>query len=492
MEFSGLYFLYVILPLMLLAYYLIPGLLGRNIVLAVSALAVYGLCQPMYLPLILILIRYTYNSGLKIKKGKKRSLVLPLAVILSVPLILKVLDPLLLSAGVASVSGGVVLGIVSRIATWMNKIGFNFSQPQGLAPLGIMFLTLASVSYLFDIYRGKYPAERSFWAFLQYMVFLPKLFQGPVVCYNELSSQFDDRRENFRHVFEGLVRFCTGLGKKVLLADYCARMIAELTEHRSDQALVGSWLAVVLFLFRVYYDFSGCFDMAVGLGKMFGFRLPESFHLPFTALSVTDFFSRWNLTVGTFFREYVEEPLRGKRPTAYNRYLALGISFCLMGLWYGGSLTFLLWGLFFAAVMIAEEMFQEELTDLPYWLRRLLTMLALVLGFTLFMHKDVQSLGNALKAMIGNGGFSVRGDGTRVMNCIPLLGCCLFGVTDLPRKVRLRWRKLCGLAGGKTVSRPVLTYVYIASFAAYVVLILWWCTVSRVGWEMVPSLFMSM
>jgi alginate O-acetyltransferase complex protein AlgI len=269
-------------------------------------------------------------------------------------------------------------------------------------------------------------------------------------------------------------------------------MIAELAAERSDQALVGSWLAAVLFLFRLYYDLSGCFDMAQGLAKMFGFRLPDSFRQPFMALSVTDFFSRWNLTVGSFFRDYVEQPLRGKRAAASGRYLALAVSMALMGFVYGGSLNFLLWGVLFAAVLIVEEMYEEFLTDLPNWLRRILTLLALVVGFVLFMHPDVEGLGNALKAMIGNGGFSVRGDGDRIQNCIPLLGGCLFGVTDLPKQFRLGWRKVCGLSGGKTAPKPALVYVYIASFALYVVWIMFWCTVSRVGWELIPSVFLSM
>ncbi len=492
MEFSSLFFLYGFLPLVLLLYFLIPDVGRRNTLLIVASLLLYGFCQPLYLPLLLVQCRMNFILARKIKKGRFSTALLPIGCNLAVLVLLKYVDPLLLIAGIGAEGTGVLLAFAGKAVQMLNKAGMTLNIPQSLAPLGISFYTLTAVSYLLDVYRGRHPAERSFKSFLLHMLMFPKLFQGPLVRYEQTVLELKERRENHRHIFEGAVRFCTGLGKKVLLADYCSRMIAELVQAKSDQALVGSWLIAVLFFFRVYYDFSGCCDMAVGLGRIFGFRFPESFNLPYTALTVTEFCQRWNMTLGAFFRDYVYEPLCRKRNGLLGRFAALLVTCILGGLWHGGSFNFLTWSLYLVAVILIERLFESFLTDLPYALRHILTVLALLLGWVIFRSPNVESLGNALKAMIGEGGLNVAGDRERLVNCLPLIVTCWIGVTSMPRKLRGRWRAVCGVAGkrARTERSQWLQYAYLTSCVAYVAVILWWCTVSRSGAPVQPSIFM--
>lgn len=492
MEFSSLFFLYALLPLLLLGYFLIPDVGRKNTLLILFSLFLYAMAQPVYVLLLLILCRFNFSAGMKVKKGRKSTLAVPLAVNIGVLLILKYLDALLLTAGIGMKSGGVLAGLAGKFVDFLNGTGLSLNKPVSLAPLGISFYTLTALSYLIDIYRGKHPAERSFKCFLLHMTFFPKLFQGPLVRYEQIGPLLKERRENYRQVFEGVLRFCTGLGKKVLLADYCGRMIGELVSANSDQALVGSWLAAVLFLFRLYYDFSGCCDMAVGLGRMFGFRFPENFYLPFTAMSVTEFCQRWNLTLGNFFRDYVYEPLCGKRKGKLNRFIALLITMVMIGLWHGGTFNFLILGLVFLVVIILEEQFEGFLTDLPYWLRHVLTILVLLMGAVIFMNPGVKELGSALKAMIGEGGLNVIGDGQRVLNCVPLIAACWIGVTSLPRKARIFWKKFCGVGQKQENRGQHLKYAYMVSCFVFILLMLWWCTVAGIGTNVQPSIFMNL
>lgn len=494
LDFSELYFLYGLLPLVVLAYYLLPQIGYRNILLIGVSLLLYAMCQPVYVPLLLILCRMNYKFALKIRKGHKGTIVFPVLVNLFVLILFKYVDPVLMLAGIGTQSGGLLVGLTGKIVEYLNRYGMSLCVPASIAPLGLSLFTLNVISYLADIYRGKHSAERSYTHFLLHMLFFVKLFQGPLVRYEQTAAQLRDRRENFRAVFEGVVRFCTGLGKKVLLADYCGRMIAELAEKSSNQALVGSWLSAVLFLFRVYYDFSGCCDMAIGLGRIFGFRLPENFNLPYTALSVTDFVKRWNVTLVSFFRDYIYTPLCGKRAGNLNQCIAMMLSFILAGIWHGGTFNFLILGVYLFIAVLAEKYLEDSLVDLPDWLRRILTMLVILFGWVIFMHPDVESLSSALKAMIGDGGFNVRGDGNRVMNCLPLIGACWFGVTSMPRQLRYRWRNVCGMIATKEKKEPsiTMTYVYIGSCVVYVCLILWWCTVSRCGTPALPSIFLGL
>ena len=494
MEFSSLLFVTGVLPLFLLIYFLIPDVGRRNMLLIVFSLLLITLRQPVYLPLLFLLSRYTFSSAKKIRKGQKRTVALPVAVNLCALLLLKYLDPILVQLGLFTRQGGLLQGIVKQIVDAMNGLGMTLNIPQKLAPIGFSFFVLSSVSYLLDVYRGKCQAESSFRNLLLYLLLFPKYFQGPLARYAELSSQIRERHENYRAVFDGALRFCTGLGKKVLLADFCGYMIGEFAAAKSDLTLVGSWLTAVLYLFRIYYDFSGCCDMAVGLGRILGFRFPENFNRPYLALSVTEFWERWNLTLRKFFADYVYEPLKQKQDSALNGFLAMLITVLLYGLWHGASFNFLLFALYFGIILLIENHFQSFITDFPYWLRHTLTILCLMFGWVIFAHPDISELAATLKAMAGEGGLNMPGDGQRFWSSIRLIAFCWIGVTSVPVRIRRFWRNLCGVAGkNKSCEHgTVMEMVYLGSCFVFMLLMLYLCVVVRIGLPVQPSIFMSL
>lgn len=491
MEYSGLLFVYCLLPLIVAGYFLIPDVGRRNIYLIAVGLFLYFLAQPLFLPLIVFLCWANYKLALKIKRGKKKTLIFPVVMNLGVLMILKYADPLLSIAGIGTESGGVLLGAVGWIVGKLNGLGMSLAVPVSIAPVGISFLMLTFISYLSDVYFGKTPAERDFQAFLLHCMLFFKLFQGPVLRYEANCAQLKERRQNYHSIFDGVMRFVTGLGKKVLIADLCGRMIQDLESAGSDHALIGIWLSAVLVLFRIYFDFSGCCDMAIGLGKIFGFKLPENFNLPFTAMSVTNFLERWNLTVRSFFVDYVYTPLCGKKK---NSMIAAGVTILLACLWHGGTLNFWILGVLLGIVLLVESQFQDFMTDLPYWLRHILTVLLLLLAAVLFVNPDSASIADALKAMIGEGGLHVAGDGRRVLYSIPVIGLCWFGVSDEPRKLRLRWKIFCGISrkGKKEPVHPVMEKVYAGSCCVYILVILWLCLIVRSVTAVVPSVFLNL
>lgn len=494
MEYSSLFFLYRILPLVMLLFVLLPDVGRRNILLIAVGMMLYAMGQPLYLLVMVVLSRITFNRARKIKRGKRSTLIVPLAVNLAALLILKYVDPVLMSLGIGREDGGLLLSFWARAIEGINGFGFSFRLPESLAPLGLSFYVLSVCSYLIDVYRGKYPAEKSFSSFLLYIFFFPKLFQGPIVRYDQMRAQLKERAGSYRSIFEGATRVMTGLGKKVFLADSCGRMIGEMAASGSSLALAGSWLSAVLYLFRVYYDFSAACDIAVGFGRMFGFKIPENFNLPYTAMSVTEFFERWNLTLRSFIKDYIHDPLRGDSESPVRAFVVLLISVLAGALWHGGSFTFLIWGMYILAIIMIEKFCDDFLTSLPYWLRHVLTILALLFGWVIFASPDVESLAVTLKAMIGDGGVGILGDGERIRNSIPLIAACWIGVTSLPRRVRIFVRSRCDM-GGKLRPAGQQTYgrsAYLVGCLAYMLVILWWVTVSGIGAPVEPSIFMHL
>ncbi len=494
MEFSSLFFISCLLPLIVLCYYLIPDVGRRNIFLLAVSFLMFGMCQPVYIPLLVILSQVTFRMGQKVRKGRRGTVCLPVAVNLAALLLLKYADSILVQLGAFAEKGGLFLGLVRGLVEWLNSLGMTLRLPDTLAPLGFSFFVVSSVSYLLDVYRGKCAPEKCYRDFLLYLMFFPKFFQGPLVRYGEMRVQIRERRDNFRRVFDGILRFVTGLGKKVLLADYCGRIIAEMAVSKSDQALVGSWLGAVLFLLQIYYDFSGCCDMAVGLGKIFGFRLPENFKRPYLAMSVTEFWERWNVTLRAFFVDNVYDPLRNGREGSLNRFFALLLSVLMYSLWHGATFNFLIFGLYFVVILLVEHKFEDLINDLPYWLRHALTILCLMFGWVIFANRDIGSLANTIKAMIGEGGFSIAGDGARVAGSIPLIAVCWVGVTSIPGQVRRFWRGLCGVGVKQNHKdqKSIMEIVYLVSCFGYILLILWLCVISRVGSPVQPSIFMNL
>ncbi len=483
MEFADLLFLYILLPLALVLHRIMPDARRKNMVLAGFSLLLCCLDGPLGLLVLLGLTWLNFRLSRRIRPREMTVLLPALALNLGVLLVFKHVDDVLSILGIGTETGGLLLGLLGSIS---QLLGLN--RPATILPVGLSFYVLTAISYFMDLYRGRYTPEKDFLNFLTYMVMFPKLAQGPLVRYDQVSRQLHRRKENSRRSFDGLLRFAIGLGKKVLLADSCARFIAGMAGDAA-WTLVGSWLTALLFFFRVYFDISGCCDMAVGLGKLFGFRFPESFDAPYCASWLGDFCARWNMTLVAFFKDYVYIPLGGSRLGAARQLLNLLAVWLLIGLWHGGTLNFLVWALLFFVFQSSEKLLLPLLADLPPMLRRLLMYLLLVFAWVFFAYPDINELSMVLKGMLGFGGLSVPGLGKTVLASIPLSMACWIGISPLPQTLGLIFKNACGQGGKKQDRLTPGGVLYLAGCFGSICLLLWLCTACLAGGGTVVTIY---
>ncbi len=488
-QFASLLFLYIFLPLTLAAYFLMPDTRRKNLVLIGVSLLFYAMAEPILVLLLAALTYGNYLFSLRIRPREPVSFWLPVAVNGAVLFLFRYADFLLSMVGLGG-EGGVLLTLVNKAVALLNEAGFSLREVQSLMPLGLPFYFLTMVSFFADLYRGKVKPERDLINFAVYALLFPKLAQGPIVRYEQMHKQLAARKVNSRRIFEGSVRFVTGLSKKVLLADFCARTIASMA-GTGDQTLVGAWLCAILYMYRIYFDFSGFCDMAIGLGRIFGFRLPENFRYPYDVVSVTEFTQRWNLTLRSFVKDYVYIPLGGNRSGQIRQVVNCMAAWLVVGLWHGAGLNYLVWALYLFVAVMMEKLLESQLVDLPRILRRFLTKLSLLFGWVLFAHPDLMELGGALKGMLGFGGFSAPGVGRKLLNSIPLILMCMLASSRIPAEIGSFWRNLCGMTGRARKDDRILAtkVVYAASLLIYLCLMLWLCTVSLASFGEVAPVF---
>ena len=445
--FSSLIFLYLFLPLCLAAYFCFRSMQVKNIVLVLFSLVFYAWGEPIYVFLLIASAAFNYAMGRCMggADGKKKKRLLTLSVVVN-----------LAALGVFKYAGLLV-------DTFNQLTSLRIPVPQIALPIGISFFTFQAMTYVVDVYRGQVQVQRSYLKFLMYISMFPQLIAGPIVRYADIEAQMDDRRTTGEDLFYGLIRFATGLGKKILIADHAFGVATQLLDGSlSANTVVGTWLGVIMFAFQIYFDFSGYSDMAIGLGRIFGFRLRENFNLPYMALSITDFWRRWHISLSTFFRDYVYIPLGGNRR---HRTLNLLITWGLTGLWHGASWNFLLWGLYFFVLLWIEKPLLPKIKAVPNVLRRIVTLFLVVIGWTIFYFTDFGRLGQAFASMFGFAGGGFWNTETRIMliNNLPLLILCVLGSTPLPRLVADLFGLLCAEkepGGPKQKLYTAVTYVF--------------------------------
>lgn len=383
------------------------------------------------------------------------------------------------------------MGGLKALVGGLNSIGFSFAEPATVLPVGLSFYTFSVISYVADVYWGKVEPQKNFQHLLLYLMMFPKMLQGPIVRYEQVQEQLEQRSTSPRMIFEGGQRFLMGLAKKVLLADYCGKIISELNSSGADVTLIGVWFAAILFMFQIYFDFSGYSDMAIGLGRIFGFRYCENFDRPYMSVSVTEFWRRWHMSLGSFFRDYVYIPLGGNRMGNSRRLINMFVVWALTGLWHGASWNYVIWGLYFFVVLAVEKQIMPMLETLPDWVRRCLTLFLILIGWVIFSHEDLSALGAAFAGMLGFGGLGTAGLGTRILNSLPLLLVCFLGSTDWPRKAGMIFAGVCGMGRRRKKGNQItpLRVVYLAVSFAAMCLLLWMCTVSLVGTTSAPSIY---
>jgi alginate O-acetyltransferase complex protein AlgI len=388
MVFSSLIFLFAFLPLCLLLYYAIPRNSYRNVLLVAMSLFFYAWGEPKWISIMLLCTLVNYITGILAEKhrGKWQSKAALAA-------------SLIINLG--------ALGFFKYAGFLMSNLnyltGLSISFADIALPIGISFYTFQSMSYVIDVYRGEVEAQRSYWKLLLYVSMFHQLIAGPIVRYKDIAAEIENRKVTLDAFSAGVSRFVAGLGKKVILANTAGGLSALfLNIPAADMSVLGGWYGIILFAIQIYFDFSGYSDMAIGLGKMFGFTYKENFDYPYISKSATEFWRRWHISLGTFFRDYLYIPLGGNR---HHHIRNLIIVWLLTGLWHGASWNFILWGLYYGLLIILEKLFLEKLLKkLPVVFNHFYLLLAVLVGWVFFYYTDLSRVAGLLGVLFGVNG----------------------------------------------------------------------------------------
>jgi alginate O-acetyltransferase complex protein AlgI len=368
MVFSSLEFMFLFLPAMLLVYFAVPGRL-KNLLLLLGSLFFYAWGEPVYIVLMIVSITINYFLAIDIDRhrGTSRSLI---AVVTSVAISLLFLG----FFKYADFAVGILNGV----------LGTDVAKPQLPLPIGISFYTFQVLSYTIDVYRGKVAAQRDFVTLAMYISLFPQLIAGPIVRYRTILPDLTNRTHSLEAFSAGARRFTVGLAKKVIIANNIGLLWKSAMET-SEPSVALAWLGVIGFSFQIYFDFSGYSDMAIGLGRMFGFTFPENFNYPYISQTVTEFWRRWHISLGQWFRDYVYIPLGGNRVSYIKWIRNIFVVWFLTGLWHGAAWNFAIWGLYFGILLYLERTFLADLLHrAPRVLRHAYVLLAVMVSWTIF------------------------------------------------------------------------------------------------------------
>ena len=426
MVFSSLLFLFYFLAAVLLVYFLLPKKL-KNAWLLISSLFFYAWGEPVYVIIMILVIVVDYVLGLLIEKRKDEGRIRAARVTL-------------------------IVGIVLNLATlgffkYANFLIGNLNAIPGVSiplldlalPIGISFYTFQSMSYVIDVYRGDVRAQRNIISFGTYVALFPQLIAGPIVQYKTIDQQLNNRTESLDLFGDGVRRFITGLGKKVLLANTIGVIWSQVSAmDTAEVPVLTAWIGILAYTFQIYFDFSGYSDMAIGLGKMFGFHFLENFNYPYMSKSITEFWRRWHISLSTWFRDYVYIPLGGNRRGLPIQIRNILVVWLLTGIWHGASWNFVAWGLFFGVLLMVEKLFLLKwLEKAPGFVGRIYTMLMVILSWALFAFDSLSAGFSFIGAMFGAHGaglFDTRSLYLLVTNGLLLLIGAV-GCTDWPKRL---------------------------------------------------------
>lgn len=420
MLFSSIVFLFTFLPAVMILYYLLP-VRFRNVILLLASLVFYAWGEPVYLFLMLLSILFNYFSGLDIarnlqdKRAAKRSLVFNLIINLAVLGFFKY--------------EGFVLDTLNGI------LPVHISYHALPLPIGISFYTFQILSYIIDVYRGNVKVQTNLPNFALYVTMFPQLIAGPIVQYADVDEQLASREVSRTKFGEGSMYFIRGLAKKVLLANTSGMIFTEVSGlAKGNIAVMTAWLGAFAYMFQIYFDFSGYSDMAIGLGKMFGFEFNMNFNYPYVAKSITEFWRRWHISLSSWFRDYVYIPLGGNRVSKIKHIRNLLIVWFLTGLWHGAAWNFVVWGLYYGVILIIEKYLLSPVLDrLPDIVRHIYSIVLVVIGWVLFFSSSFGQAADYIRVMFGAGahGFADRESMYLLTSNLILWLILIFGSTPL-------------------------------------------------------------
>jgi alginate O-acetyltransferase complex protein AlgI len=425
MVFSSLVFLFRFLPLVLVCYYLAPGRC-RNFILLIFSLVFYAWGEPVYICLMLFSTIWDYSLGRLLgyfhahgkKWGARACLCLSLFGNLGLLFVFKY--------------AGFALDTMNRL------FSLHLQKPELALPIGISFYTFQTLSYTIDVYREKVKPQKNFISFAAYVSLFPQLIAGPIVRYDTVETELQERKVSLQDFSQGAFRFSVGLAKKVLIANSAGSLFDEIgVLPTAGLSTATAWLGILAFTFQIYFDFSGYSDMAIGLGRMFGFHFLENFDYPYEAASVTEFWRKWHISLGSWFKEYVYIPLGGNRKGVARQLLNIGIVWLLTGLWHGASWNFLLWGVYYGILLTLEKLFLlRVLNRLPKLLGHLYAIVAFVGGWSLFASCDVKEGTKFALALLGQGSCWMSQDFMYyLLSYAGLFLVAAIGATSLPSKI---------------------------------------------------------
>lgn len=445
MVFSSIPFLYFFLPAVLLVYALAPKKV-KNAVLLIFSLLFYWWGEPKYALLMVFTITFCYFAGIIIENRRtspkgKLLLFFSVAVPLGFLALFKYADFL--------------LGTVNSIT------GADIPFLKLALPIGISFYTFQAISYLIDVYRGDAPAQKNFISLATYITLFPQLIAGPIVRYTTVAEDLKERKHTLEGISEGIFRFTVGLGKKVLVANLLGSLCTAYRES-AEPSVVFAWVYAVSFALQIYFDFSAYSDMAIGMGKMLGFRFLENFNYPFISKSITEFWRRWHISLGSWFRDYVYIPLGGNRVKPARQIFNILVVWCLTGLWHGAAWTFMAWGLYFGVLLIIEKLFLKKILEkLPAVFRHIYVLLFVLISFVLFNADTFKMAQSDLKLMFGLGGLPFMSTDTlyNLSSYAVLLAIAFLGATPAVKSI------------GKKLKNKKYTFILEGIFVAVILIL---------------------
>ena len=453
MLFSSITFLYCFLPCVLLVYFIVPDRM-KNFVLLSSSLLFYGWGEPKYLAFMLASIAQSYIAA-------------------------RLVERLRGTAGarlVTALSAAASLGLLAY-CKYADFFIENFNALTGLSvpllrvalPVGISFYTFQILSYVIDVYRGDVPAQRNFIDLAMYVAMFPQLIAGPIVRYSDIAGSLKNRRTSLADASEGITRFSVGLAKKILLANQAALIVSEF-KASGEKTVLFYWLYTVSYMLHIYFDFSGYSDMAIGLGRIFGFRFSENFNYPYISSSITEFWRRWHISLGSWFRDYLYIPLGGNRVKPTRHIFNILVVWAATGFWHGASWNFILWGLQYALLLLFEKYILHPKARCAAPMH-IYTLLFVMLGFVLFDSASIADAFMSFKSLFGLAGIPAANTASLyyLKSNLVLLIVAVVGATPLPKRI---YEKIGGTAGGSrvlAVLTPIATVALIAVCTAYLI-----------------------
>ena len=419
MVFSSITFLFYFLPIVLIIYYVVPNKF-KNIILLIASMFFYFYGEPKYILIMLFSIIITYLFGMLMDKYKKYS-------------------KLFLTLSICTVAGILIYFkyanfIIENINLWLtNKIDFIYVA----LPIGISFYTFQLISYTIDVYRGDAKVQKNILKLAMYVSLFPQLIAGPIVRYTTIEKQLENREYSFEKFATGVRRFVIGLAKKVLIANVLGELV-KIFLSSNDRSILFYWMYAISNMLQIYFDFSGYSDMAIGLGKMFGFEFLENFNYPYIATSVTDFWRRWHISLSSWFRDYIYIPLGGNRVSKIKWLRNILVVWLLTGLWHGAAWNFILWGLYFGILLIIEKVFLNKyLEKLPKFLSRIYVLVIVMISFIIFSGENMEQIIQNIGGLVGYPGVANLSEQSiyYFKSYFVILVIAIFGATPIFKKL---------------------------------------------------------